>query len=75
MTGVPREWMDMIAHLDAAARARLVMKNPDVRQADRDLATADYVRAVDLVIDNLSALRASHVLGRFTQFLAKAERK
>ena len=48
-------WLMALCHLAIARRAAPIMKSAS-RQAERDLATGDYVRAVDALIAELGAM-------------------
>ena len=72
---VPQEWTDMCAALQQATVAGPVMRDARASDANRDIATQQYVAAADTVIAKLEALRGQQVLGLITAHLAKRERK
>ena len=74
MSVVPPAWTRMIGNLRMAQVARDTMRAPLTSPMSRDLATVNYSRAVDLVIDDLNALSEQQVLGRVTLHLARKER-
>lgn len=69
---VPWAWTELLAEHRRAQVAREAQRT--ATGAAWDVATADYVRAVDAVIDALDRLTADRTTGRITAFLAKKER-
>lgn len=74
MTVVPAEWTRMVGTLRDAQIARDCGKALTASDADRDLATVRYTRAVDAIMADLFALSANGGLGRITLLLSKKER-
>lgn len=66
--------LDML--LSKASAAKVVMADRNAGQVARDLATDDYVRCVDQIVDDMLALRRAGVLARLRQpaFLGKGVR-
>ena len=54
----------------AARTSAAVMRHPATPQVSRDLATAAYVRAADLILDRLAALERSGALAKLEAALA-----
>ena len=71
---VPYEWTRMVGNLAQAITCRSAMQDQSASQQSRDDAVIGYSRAVDAIIDDLSALSNAMVLGRITMFLARKER-
>lgn len=69
---VPIEWTRLQGNLQEALLARACMKL--ISGAVHDEEMRRYTRAVDLIIDDLAALKSSHVMGQITLFFAKKER-
>lgn len=69
---VPVEWTRLQGNLQEALLARACLKLVSGEAQDEEMRR--YTRAVDLIIDDLAALKSSHVLGQITLFFAKKER-
>ena len=54
----------------AARTSAAVMRHPATPPVSRDLATAAYVRAADLILDRLAALERSGALAKLEAALA-----
>ena len=71
--GVPLESTQMCANLHAAQIERDCLKF-GVDVAAHDETVQRYTRLVDLIMDDLVALKGSFVMGQITLFLSKKER-
>lgn len=71
---VPHEWTRIVGNLAQAITHRSAMRDQGASQQSRDDAVIGYSRTVDAIIDDLSALSNTMVLGRITLFLARKER-
>lgn len=69
---VPEAWTRLNANLHDALTARASMKLITGEAHDEEMRR--YVRATDLIVDDLAALKSAHVLGQITMVLAKKER-
>ncbi len=74
MALVPQAWTDLQARLVEAMVARDVMRSPESTQQVRDVATVNYTRASDAVIDLLAEMRGDGTLPSVTLLLARKDR-
>lgn len=74
MTQVPQAWTDLHARLVEAMVARDVMRSPESTQQVRDVATVNYTRASDALIDLLAEMRGDGTLPSLTLLLARKDR-
>ena len=75
MSVVPQEWTRFLILHRAAQIERDVMRSAGPDFDARDLATVNYARACDEMMDLLDRLSVRQVLGRITMLLARRERQ
>ena len=71
--GVPLEWTRLCGNLQAAQIERDCLAL-GLTGAAHDETLQRYTRLVDLIMDDLVALKGSFVMGQITLFLSKKER-
>ena len=69
---VPEAWTRLNANLHDALTARACLKLTSGEAHDEEMRR--YTCAVDLIVDDLAALKSAHVLGQITMVFAKKER-
>ena len=70
---VPIEWTLLVGSYHSARSDRDLMRHGETQQL-RDEATMRYARALDTIMDSLSALDDRQELTRITALLARGER-
>ena len=75
MSVVPQEWSRFLILHRSAQIERDVMRSAGPDFDARDLATVNYARTCDEMMELLDKLSVQQVLGRITMFLARKERQ
>ena len=70
----PNAWIDLIGQLRRGQVARRTMRDISVGQQMRDLATAEYSRAMDAIFDRLDTMMELGLTGLISEALAKRGR-
>jgi hypothetical protein len=70
----PSGWTDMIGQLRRAQVARRTMRNHEATPQARDLATAEYSRALDAIFEKLDLMMEVGVIAKISVWLSRAGR-